>query len=257
MSDDNLTLEQAVKEIEGLSFRLAHNYAMGDDPRRYERAVSLVDLLGVLARLRVQPPAGVGEIAEEMEQLADRMRRDFERTNHPAFGGAWALAQEFLVFASRLRACEGGQDADCDSCCYKHPEIEGVARACPHVSASGVDQSTGPDKRWRCDGCGWEHYVWDRPDGISEHISPAVHDQVAALEAENGRLRGVIESKHGGEPAELLRELDAEREAHDQTRARIKALEEGLGDAVFKTTDLEARQRWLRRHDGGKGGGHE
>jgi hypothetical protein len=36
---------------------------------------------------------------------------------------------------------------------------------CPHYSASCVDQSDGPEKRWRCDGCGAIWYEVEALDG--------------------------------------------------------------------------------------------
>lgn len=49
--------------------------------------------------------------------------------------------------------------------------------------------------------------------------------EIAALKAENDRLRGVIESKHGGESLALLDELDAVREEGQRLREALRRTE--------------------------------
>lgn len=44
-----------------------------------------------------------------------------------------------------------------------------VADHCHHESSSGIDQNEGPDKVWRCDGCGWLHRI-ETLDGISYEV---------------------------------------------------------------------------------------
>ena len=40
-----------------------------------------------------------------------------------------------------------------------------TSNRCPHLSATGVDLNFGPDKRWRCDGCGAVWYYVEDSDG--------------------------------------------------------------------------------------------
>ncbi len=44
---------------------------------------------------------------------------------------------------------------------------------CTHESSTGVDQATGPDKVWRCDGCGWLHRTEDVGDGTVREVGVA------------------------------------------------------------------------------------
>lgn len=45
-----------------------------------------------------------------------------------------------------------------------------MGHPCDHASASGIDTDFGPDKVWRCDGCGRLHRSITRPDGITEDV---------------------------------------------------------------------------------------
>lgn len=48
------------------------------------------------------------------------------------------------------RSYDSGIGCERQRCGHVRPED-----ACEHLSATGVDQATGPNKVWRCDSCGW------------------------------------------------------------------------------------------------------
>lgn len=51
------------------------------------------------------------------------------------------------------------------------PEFGLSIDPCEHPSASGIDQTTGPGKVWRCDGCGWLHRMVPGAGGTSRMVA--------------------------------------------------------------------------------------
>jgi hypothetical protein len=58
-----------------------------------------------------------------------------------------------------------------DECPHGHPDAIGCTwcDTCEHLSATGVDQSEGDDKVWRCDAC-WRLYRTVTENGITRML---------------------------------------------------------------------------------------
>lgn len=61
---------------------------------------------------------------------------------------------------------------------------------CCHPSSTGIDQTDGPEKVWRCDACGWLHVDTLGADGITREAD-ALAAEVSALRAALERIAGV------------------------------------------------------------------